>query len=137
MRPILLATLALFALPLTGCNAAQRMATDAIDAAATAQTRSNADWTTNASEFRDQIGRRYAYACPPGGAPSTVWGTGPYTDDSSVCTAAVHAGAASFSRGGRVVIEMRDGQASYPEGRRNGVDGLSYGSWGGSFVVVR
>ena len=129
--------LSLLVLALGGCEAAQRMATDAVTAATAAQTRSDADWNTNASEYRGQIGQQIAYVCPPGGQPMSVWGSGPYTDDSAVCGAAVHAGAITPSRGGRIVIEMRDGQQSYQGGRRNGIEAMNYGAWGGSFVVLR
>ena len=140
MRLLLLSGLTAL-VTLTGCEAAQRIATDAVaaagSAATVAATRSDARWDTNAAEFRDQVGRRFAYVCPPRGVANTVWGVGPYTDDSSVCTAAVHAGALTFARGGRVVIEMRQGQSAYDGGRRNGVEALSYGAWGGSFAVLR
>ncbi|HEX8384601.1 MAG TPA: LCCL domain-containing protein [Rubricoccaceae bacterium] len=137
MRPFLLATVVLVALPLGGCDAAQRLASEAMAAATPATPRPGADWSTTAEEFRGRLSQRYAYTCPAGGQAGPVWGNGPYTDDSSVCTAAVHAGAVTFSRGGPVVVEIRDGQASYSEGRSNGVDGMSYDAWEGSFVVVR
>lgn len=65
-----------------------------------------------------------------------MWGTDVYTNDSSVCTAAVHAGLIDFEAGGVVVIEMRPGESSYIGTTANGVTTQSYGSWGGSFVFV-
>jgi hypothetical protein len=74
------------------------------------------------------------YTCPPGGKAYTVWGTDIYTHDSSVCTAAVHAGLIEFEDGGEVVIVIRPGESSYLGTTANGVTTESYGSWGVSFV---
>ena len=65
-----------------------------------------------------------------------LYGTDVYTDDSSICTAAVHAGLISFQAGGSVTIEIRQGQSSYAGSARNGVTSKGYGSWNGSFVFV-
>ena len=65
-----------------------------------------------------------------------MWGTDVYTDDSSICTAAVSAGLITFQAGGSVTIEIRQGQSSYAGSTRNGVTSKGYGSWNGSFVFV-
>jgi hypothetical protein len=65
-----------------------------------------------------------------------VWGTDIYTDDSSVCTAAVHAGLIDYEDGGEVVIEIRAGESSYLGTTANGVTTLDYGAWRRSFVFV-
>ena len=96
----------------------------------------DAEWTRNATELRGNDGDRYAYTCPPGGSASSVWGTGPYTDDSSVCTAAVHAGLITFEDGGRVIVEIEPGLEAYPEGEANGVTASSWPSWPGSFSFI-
>ena len=94
-------------------------------------------WTTTVSNLRGQNGQPFAFLCPPNGAAiATVWGTDVYTDDSSVCIAAVHAGVIMFSTGGAVVIEIRPGQSSYAGTTRNGVVSTSYAAWSGSFVFV-
>src|SRR6266851_3375642 len=64
-----------------------------------------------------------------GGAPGNVWGTDVYTDDSSVCTAAVHAGLISLAGGGAVEIEIRSGLPGYLGSSRNGVSSSGYGAW--------
>lgn len=94
------------------------------------------DWRADARHLRGQLGHRYTYSCPMHGTPSTVWGTGVYTDDSSVCTAAVHAGRITLARGGTVTIEIRTGRSSYTGTTRHGITTRSYGSWPGSFVVL-
>ncbi|RPI21085.1 MAG: hypothetical protein EHM61_25600 [Acidobacteria bacterium] len=97
-----------------------------------------ADWSTQADRWRGQNSSRFTLSCPAGGTISSrLWGTGTYTDDSSICTAAVHAGLITVGEGGSVTIEIRPGASSYQGSSRNGVTSRDYGSWTGSFVFVR
>ncbi len=75
--------------------------------------------------------------CPQNVSSATVWG-GPssYTDDSDICTAAVHAGIIMASAGGTIAVTPREGQASYRGSTANGVTTLSYGSWVGSYTIT-
>ncbi len=93
-------------------------------------------WTATATTYRGKNGERYRYLCPGGGKPGTVYGTNTYTDDSSVCTAAVHVGLFTPADGGLATIEIRPGEASYASFTANGVTTRSYGSWVGSFVFA-
>src|SRR5439155_1150064 len=93
-------------------------------------------WSANATAFRGQNGVQFVYTCPFYGAAGGVYGTDVYTDDSSVCTAAVHAGRITIARGGSVTIEMRPGQDSYKGSTRHGITSSPYGAWGGSYVIV-
>lgn len=95
-----------------------------------------ATWTTDTKPHSCTLGARFTYSCPPAGTASTVWGSGPYTDDSSLCTAAVHAGVITLAAGGLVTVEVRAGEASYASSTANGITTTSYGSWTCSFVVV-
>ncbi len=61
-----------------------------------------------------------------------VWGTDLYTDDSSVCRAAVHAGVITAS-GGKVTVYPYVGQDSYNGSERSGVYWSDYGAFPGSF----
>ncbi len=72
--------------------------------------------------------------CSGGGSAGSVWGTDIYTSDSSVCTAAVHAGVIGWG-GGVVQVTGMPGQGSYRASQRNGVATSSWGSYGASFVV--
>lgn len=90
-------------------------------------------WSRNATDLRGEHGAVYSLFCPPPGNFRTVWGTDLYTDDSSICTAAVHAGLITRNAGGRVVFEIAEGESSYQGSTRNGVTTLDYGSWPGSF----
>jgi hypothetical protein len=94
-------------------------------------------WTTTASSLSGQNGQRFTYTCPANGTAATVWGTDVYTADSSICTAAVHAGVITLARGGSVTIKLQPGAASYQGSARNGVESRPYGSWSSSFVVIR
>ncbi len=94
-------------------------------------------WSNNASNLRGQLNQDFAFICPPNGYTYNVWGTDVYTDDSSICNAAVHSGLITTRNGGQVTIRIRPGARSYNGTTRNGVNSLNYGSWGGSFIFVR
>lgn len=81
-------------------------------------------------------GEEFEYTCSPGGNVGSIWGTDVYTDDSSVCTAAVHAGLITIQSGGAVTIEIRPGEDSYDGSEQNGVTSNDYGAWGGSFIFL-
>jgi len=94
-------------------------------------------WATQADSLRGNNGRRVTYLCPGGGTPSDrLWGTDLYTDDSSICTAAAHAGLIAPSGGGAVTIDIRPGASAYNGSSRNGIASRAYGGWYGSFVFV-
>ena len=94
-------------------------------------------WTTPANSSRGMNGQRFTYACPAGGPLSDrLWGTDLYTDDSSICTAAVHAGLIYQDTGGTVTIEIRSGANSYRGSYRNGTASKDYGTWQGSFIFI-
>ena len=61
-----------------------------------------------------------------------VWGSGPYTADSSVCGAARHAGLIPET-GGDVTFRMGDGCDYYAPSTANGIDGLVWRSYPASF----
>ncbi|MCE1196281.1 hypothetical protein LWX53_07265 [bacterium] len=62
-----------------------------------------------------------------------VWGTGVYTSDSSLASAAVHAGVLADGQTGTVVVEVLPGAASYEGSSRYGVTSSKWGSFGKSF----
>ncbi|MGA8277514.1 MAG: LCCL domain-containing protein [Rhodanobacteraceae bacterium] len=98
------------------------------------------DWQTSPLDLdlRGMNGERYTFNCPTGKPqPSRVTGSGPYTDDSSICTAAVHAGLIRPKAGGEVTIEIRPGQQRYEGSVRNYIKTGDYARpWSGSFVIV-
>ena len=63
------------------------------------------------------------------------WGTGVYTHDSSVCGAAMHAGAIPSS-GGKVTIKSAAGCPKYKGTLGHGIMSSNWGSYGGSFYFA-
>jgi len=96
-----------------------------------------ATWSMNATDhdcsMAGVLGSQFSYACPAGGIASAVWGTDLYTNDSSICTAAVHVGRITQAAGGTVTISMQPGAMSYVGSMRNGITTASYGSWACSY----
>ena len=97
-----------------------------------AQTTNTNACPTDAISQRGQIGESQACHCAPDSMVGKVWGSGVYTDDSSICAAALHAGVVSAG-GGSVSYIILPGQESYQGSTRNGVSTISYGNWKGSF----
>ena len=95
-----------------------------------------ADWGQSAVDFRGKDGQELLYSCPSDGSIEDVYGTDTYTDDTSVCSAAVHAGLITVATGGDVTIEIRPGAASYTGSTRHGVTSQDYDSWSGSYVFA-
>ena len=64
-----------------------------------------------------------------------VWGTDVYSDDSSVCAAAIHAGAIT-DQGGKALFDFLPGQPSYEPSNRGGVVSKHWGSWSRSCTAA-
>lgn len=73
--------------------------------------------------------------CAPDSGHGSVWGVDTYTQDSSLCAAAVHAGAIPAS-GGEVTVKAAAGCPSYASAVRNGISSGSWGDFPGSFYFV-
>ena len=93
------------------------------------------DWMTPPNRFPMQSGIIYRFVCPPADGTGNVWGTDIYTDDSSICEAAVHAGVIGRD-GGTVHYERLGAQESFRGSVRNGVSSSDYAAWPGSFRFV-
>jgi hypothetical protein len=93
------------------------------------------DWETNATGFKNDVGMIYKFQCPESGTEHTIWGNDIYTTDSSICTAAVHAGVISLAEGGTVTLEYRPGRLTYGSTTRNGIKSSTFGQYDRSFVV--
>jgi len=67
-------------------------------------------------------------------ATGSVWGSDPYTDDSAICRAALHAGVIGTD-GGMVLAVEAPGRATYPAVTRNSVaSNLWSSAWGRSIA---
>lgn len=93
------------------------------------------NWNTSGAGFKNDVGMTYKFECPENGTAGTIWGSDTYTDDSSICTAAVHAGVITLERGGTVTVEFRPGKQIYGSTTRNGITSNTYGERARSFVV--
>jgi hypothetical protein len=98
------------------------------------------DWRTSPLDLnlRGFNGERFCFRCPPGkAAAGQVIGSGPYTDGSSICAAAVHAGVLRAASGGFVTIEVRPGAAHFTASLSHFVQSEAYDKfWSGSFLVI-
>ena len=98
------------------------------------------DWRTSPLDLnlRGMNGKSYLFRCPAGKpVPESVTGSGPYTDASSICAAAAHAGAIDAQRGGVVMIQILPGRDGYLGTTQNFIHSADYAhAWGGSFVVL-
>ncbi|MCU1367220.1 MAG: hypothetical protein JWN39_2859 [Ilumatobacteraceae bacterium] len=91
-------------------------------------------WEQNAVAHRGQNGKTFTIDCTKDGTPGPIWGTETYTDDSSICTAAVHVGLITVATGGKVSYQIAAGTDTYPGMDGNGITSSQYGEWPGSFV---
>lgn len=85
------------------------------------------------ASFQDQTAALTCTCTADATQSGTVWGSGTYTADSSICRAAMHAGAVPAG-GGIVSVAPAPGQASYAGSAANGVTTSSYGPWTASFT---
>lgn len=92
-------------------------------------------WDTTASGFNGESGQTYTFRCPENGEEQPIFGSDVYTQDSSICTAAVHAGLITLDDGGKVTVEIRPGRLAYGSTTRNGIKSTTWGEYPRSFVV--
>jgi hypothetical protein len=93
------------------------------------------DWGTTPGGFNGEVGQIFKFKCPEEGTEHTIYGSDIYTLDSSICTAAVHAGLISLAEGGVVTVEIRPGRQIYGSTTRNGIKSSTWGPYPQSFVV--
>ncbi len=92
-------------------------------------------WDTSAGALGIEVGETRTVVCAADGTAGALWGTGTYTSDSSICTAAVHAGLLSTGEGGEVAVTGTEGESAYEGSTANGVTSGDYDSWESSFIV--
>ena len=73
--------------------------------------------------------------CPAGSPQGQVWGSGPYTADSDICTAATHAGVIGPD-GGPVIAERVEGVATHEASLSHGVMTQAWGDYVASFTFA-
>lgn len=90
----------------------------------------------NLTSYRNRVGQTFSFQVT-GAGQGSVWGTGVYTDDSSLARAAVHAGVLQVGQSGVVQVTILPGQQTYQGSTQNGVQSSAYGSWSGSYSFVQ
>lgn len=70
-----------------------------------------------------------------GSTTGVVWGSGTYTADSSLDTAAVHAGVVAPGESGLCKVTILKGRDSYDGSTANGITTSPYNAWGMSFQL--
>ena len=93
-------------------------------------------WGDSASNIRGRLGQDFEFICPENGTIDSVTGTDIYTTSSSICSAAVHAGAISARDGGKVSLQILGSQDFFNGTERNGVASRRYGDYNSSFVFI-
>lgn len=98
-------------------------------------------WSVTAVSLRDarNLGQKFTFDCPPPGptrANNLTGGIPAYTDDSAVCQAAVHYGAITIARGGKVTILYGPGHLNFTGSTKNGYTSINYNGYIlGTFVI--
>lgn len=91
---------------------------------------------TSADALTPDVDGNATLECPDCSGTAYCYGTDVYTSDSSVCSAAAHAGVIDLSVGGSVTIHFLPGEDAYEASARNGVECAAWGSWNASFEVL-
>ena len=87
--------------------------------------------------FRGQNGQSFTFEVTGNINAGSVWGSGPYTDDSMLAAAAVHAGVLADGQTGLVKVTILPGAGGYGGSDRNGVASGDWGAWDGSYQIER
>jgi hypothetical protein len=93
-------------------------------------------WFQTGERYHDFVGHHVAVRCQPGGPIGPLAGTDVYTDDSSICTAAVHAGRIRYDVGGMVVVVIQPGREAFTGSSRHDLTSASRGPRPRSFAFV-
>lgn len=89
------------------------------------------------SGFRGSIGKALSFRVIGSADAGGVWGSNPYTADSMLAKAAVHAGVLQPGEAGLVTVTILPGQLSYVGSTHNGVTTRGWGPFELSFRVER
>jgi hypothetical protein len=84
--------------------------------------------------YGNSIGRALFFRVT-GDSKKPIWGTNPYTPDSALSSAAVHAGVLKAGQTGVVKVTMLPGQSSYRGSKRNGITSSKWGNSPVSYLV--
>ena len=99
---------------------------------------SSTEWTSdtcfqNVPSDKQNVGDTFSVTCPADCTWGTAWGSNPYTGDSNICTAAIHAGIHTTA-GGSVNVKILPGKESYTGSESNGITTSNWASYTYSFT---
>lgn len=89
------------------------------------------------SDLPGDKGAKWNVDCPGGCTAGNLWGSDPYTGDSIVCTAAIHAGVIDAAKGGAFVVTLDGKQDKFAGSVKNGITSNDYGPYDTSFHVAK
>lgn len=87
--------------------------------------------------YEASVGKTLSFRVIGNALNGGVWGSNPYTADSRLSHAAVHAGALRPGEPGVVRVTILPGQQSYASSTRNGVTTRGWGAYGLSYRIER
>ena len=90
------------------------------------------------TDFDGVISTNIKVVCPAGclnTGTGKIYGTEIFTDDSSICKAAIHNGVINSDKGGNIEVGMLEGRSSYLGSESNGIKSESQEKWDRSFVT--
>lgn len=93
------------------------------------------DCSLRGDELPGDVGTQRTIRCPSGCNTESVWGEGPYTDDSSVCAAAIHAGAIPEDEGGLVRVHTEGPLRNAKASKAHGIQTQAWRFWPRSFRI--
>jgi hypothetical protein len=90
----------------------------------------------SSNPFQGAPGSRFTAVCTADCVAGGLWGSNPYTGDSSLCAAAHHAG---LLKPGELKFSVTLGgpEGSFKGSSANGVNSQSYGAFGSSFTLAK
>ena len=86
-----------------------------------------------AQKLVGDAGTKYKVSCPQLCTNGSLWGSDPYTADSSVCKAAIHSGALK-PQGGETTVVIKGGEAKFDGSTKNGVTSAGWGKYDRTFT---
>jgi hypothetical protein len=90
----------------------------------------------NLMNYRDKVGKVFSFRVT-GGMNGFVWGSDTYTSDSSLATAAVHAGVLKLGQTGIVRVKMVPPPVSFESSARNGIISHAWSGHPGAYQIIK
>jgi hypothetical protein len=90
----------------------------------------------NLTNYREQVGKTFQFRVT-GTANGSLWGSGTYTTDSSLATAAVHTGLLKVGQTGVVKVTIVPAPESFSGSSKNGVTSYDYTSYPSAYKLKK